>query len=336
MSNTIDKCFRNIWTYHNKICYMLREMSYRKKVRNETEYWKTVKHTGNGDSGEYYVIRRKGKAGLFSLYITTIGQIKYAIDHGLIPIVDFKNYSNTLQGIDQVGTYGKGHNPWEDLFIQPSEEKLTDVEMTAKTLWYCEEDIPGDRPSDNTDFLYSLNQNNEWRGLALEYLKVQPHIIEEAEALYRKITENGNNRVLGVLCRGTDYFSLHPKDHPIQPNVDEMLDQTDFSMKEYSCKKVFLATEDAAIERAFREKYKDALFVINEKKIDYKGYGHLYDTSRLMSQGDRIQNATIYLKKILILSMCNCFIAGRTSGTVAVMLQNHHFDYTYFFDLGRY
>ena len=35
------------------------------------------------------------------------------------------------------------------------------------------------------------------------------------------------DRVLGVLCRGTDYTSRKPKNHPIQPSIDMVVDKID-------------------------------------------------------------------------------------------------------------
>ena len=89
-------------------------------------------------------------------------------------------------------------------------------------------------------------------------------------------------------------------------------------------------------EAAFKTRYKEVLFVIQENKMRYNGSGYLDNTIRLLTQNERMQTGVNYLKKVLILSMCQCFVAGRTSGTVGVMLQNHNFDYTFFFDKGRY
>ena len=98
---------------------------------------------------------------------------------------------------------------------------------------------------------------------------------------------------------------------------------------------IFLATEDSIYENAFKQKYGDLLCTIQEEKILYTG-GYLSDIIRLQTKQERMQTAINYLKKILVLSKCQCFVAGRTSGTVGVMLQDHQFDCTFFFDHGRY
>ncbi len=96
----------------NKIRYGVRKILYYKNLKSEEEYWKRTEMSICEDGPDYYVIRRKGKVGLFSIYITTIGQIKYALRNGMIPVVDLMNYRNLYMGIESLGKY----NPWENLF----------------------------------------------------------------------------------------------------------------------------------------------------------------------------------------------------------------------------
>ena len=319
--------------YIKKLRYAFRKMRYRSNLNKECIYWEKMQELVNESGNDYYVIRRKGKVGLFSIYITTVGQIKYAFERGLIPIIDLKNYRNEYMGIESIGKY----NPWEVLFEQPSGEMLEDVEKEAGTLYYCEKDVPDERPNDETDFLYTLNDvTNEWRSLVSKYIRVNSQLLEHARSEFKVINNNGQYRVLGVLCRGTDYIKLCPKNHPIQPDMEEVFDKVDSVMMEYKCQRIFLATEDVSYEAAFKTRFKEVLFVIQENKMRYNGSGYLDNTIRLLTQNERMQTGVNYLKKVLILSMCQCFVAGRTSGTVGVMLQYHNFDYTFFFDKGRY
>lgn len=316
----------------NKVRYKAIKLLYRKNLRLEENYWKTNEKSISKDGNEYYVIRRKGEVGLFSIYLTTVAQIKYAIENGMIPVIDLMNYSNVYMGIQDIGKY----NPWEIMFFQPSNEILSDIEKNAKKINYCTLDVPEIRPNDDTDFLYSLNnRENIWRVLVRNYMKVKPEILTDVQAEYRRISCDGKDRMLGVLCRGTDYIKLRPKDHPIQPSPDELFEIIDNAIRKYNCKKIFLATEDKSFEQVFKNRYKNFLFTIEEQKIPYKG-GYLSDTIRIQTRDERMQTGINYLKKILLLSMCQCFVAGRTSGTVGVMLQDHNFEYTYFFDKGRY
>lgn len=43
-----------------------------------------------------------------------------------------------------------------------------------------------------------------------------------------------------------------------------------------------------------------------------------------------------YLSQIIILSRCDCFVAGLTSGTIGAMLLTNGYEYSYIFDLGLY
>ena len=58
-------------------------------------------------------------------------------------------------------------------------------------------------------------------------------------------------KVLGVLCRGTDYVSLRPYNHPVQPSVSEMLQKAGEMLRCYKLEHIYLVTEDEGIRRAF-------------------------------------------------------------------------------------
>ena len=280
----------------------------------------------------FYIIRRNNsRVGLFSMYITTAGHIKYALDKGYVPIVDMCNYHNAYQ---EEADHGKV-NSWEYFFFQPQDYSLSDA-YSGKNI-ILSNILPTEiRPNDSMAFLRNKDGLlNEWRKMICRYIKVSPYIQEEVNKIFENFSDGGKTKVLGVLCRGTDYIKLKPKGHPIQPNISELFDKVDEIKMKYKCDKIFLATEDASYENAFKKRYGNCLLTIIEKKVDYSG-GYLSDTINDQKQETKISTGLNYLKKILLLSKCQCFVAGRTSGTVGVMLQDHNFECTYFFDKGSY
>ena len=105
-------------------------------------------------------------------------------------------------------------------------------------------------------------------------------------------------------------------------------------MKDYNCGYVYLATEDEAIEKLFRVAFLDKLLV--NKRV-YKKYSGGYLANTLNNREDDVYHTNVeYLSSLYLLSRCNCFVAGRTSGAVITMLMDTEYEYTYFWDLGDY
>ena len=59
----------------------------------------------------------------------------------------------------------------------------------------------------------------------------------------KKLFKNSQN-ILGILARGTDYISAKPKNHPIPPNFEMMINDINKMDKNYHYDWFFLSTED--------------------------------------------------------------------------------------------
>ena len=57
---------------------------------------------------------------------------------------------------------------------------------------------------------------------------------------------------------------------------------------------------------------------------------------RISRENDYYLRGKEYLTTIVMLSRADCFIGGRTSGTVGMMLLSDGFEYSYVYNLGRY
>ena len=74
------------------------------------------------------------------------------------------------------------------------------------------------------------------------------------DARFRELIAPGE-RTLGLLCRGTDYFTKRPYKHQIQPTVAQIIEKTDETLAAHPVDKIFVATEDEAILAALKAKY---------------------------------------------------------------------------------
>lgn len=87
------------------------------------------------------------------------------------------------------------------------------------------------------------------------------------------------------MCRGTDYLSNRPKNHPVQPEPQEAIRKAREVMREHHCRRIYLATEDEDIYRQFREAFGDALQVTKAKRSENIGHENINDAMMKGEQG---------------------------------------------------
>ena len=278
----------------------------------------------------FYVIRRTGtKLGLFSLFNTNLARIKYAYENNMIPVVDMQYFMNSLLN---ESNFGKT-NSWEYFFEQPAQYTLSDV-YKSKHIVLSASGVPDNCPGDSVDFLNNENGIlDEWRETCRKYIKIKSSIQQQIDHEYSSLISDGD-KVLGVLARGTDYTNLRPSHHPVQPSAGMIINKAKEVMKEYSCNKIFVATEDREIAKLFQDNFGEQYITNKKEFINYSG-GYLSENRR-NRDNDQYIGGLEYLTSITILSRCNCIVAGRTSGTVGACLLSNGWDYSYFFDLGYY
>ena len=294
---------------------------------NAFRWREKMTHPGKEFSDEtFYVIRRHAnRAGLFSFVMTNLGSIDIALQKGYIPVIDMQNSPNPMLEADEVGKV----NAWEKFFAQPGGKSLAEISGAANVI------LSGiDAPSAYPDYemLQDTEQLEHWRHLYHVYIHLLPEI-ELAAREYMETVFKGM-RVLGVLCRGTDYVQVRPKGHPIQPDTQEVIRRCREVMKEHRLDAIYLATEDREIWEAFQEAFPGRIFSFQRMHLSLRPGENVNDI------GNKIQGATDrnreYLTSIRILSMSDCFVAGAANGSYAALLMTDGFEYQYIYQLGTY
>lgn len=302
--------------------------SYRRRERR-------ISNGNDNPDKTYYVIGPSDpQGGLFWLINIVLMHISYAEKKGYIPIVDMKN--NITQYLDPSLLHKE--NAWEYFFQQPCGITLNDISSSKNIILSKKDACP------NSDhFMGNFYDNEIWinhfRDLFSRYIKPQPHILQNLESSYKSIL--GGKRVVGVLCRGTDYITKKPTGHPIPPTPKQVIEKTKEIQKSYNCNYVFLATEDEDIFNTFLNEFGEYLLYNTQDRIrraDVRS-GEYLSTARLRNGGTvdyRKRNGLQYYEAIYILSKCNCFISARCGGAKGVLLMNNGFEYKYIFNLGMY
>lgn len=280
---------------------------------------------------EYYCIIKRNDSipGLGSHIITNLGQIITSISEGYIPIIDMINVENSFSGLSQK----MKKNAWELFFKQPFNCSLSPDILEKR--YIVKDGIPRVMPSYDMEFLTNPDLVQRWKSLMKKFIPFSSEIEKKNTLAFQHFPFNTNERILGVLARGTDYTLLRPYNHPVQPTITQLLDKAEKVIEKYQCKYVYLATEDSLILSAFQKKFKDLLIStqniyfsnIKEENLTevYKKY-----------QVDLYSKNQEYLTALYLLSKCCCFIGGRTSGAVVSLLLSDKYDYFYMWNMGRY
>lgn len=281
----------------------------------------------------YGIVRRDDpKCGLFSFVVVMIGGIDKCIKEGLIPIIDMQTYGNPYLEENQIGK----ENAWEFYFQQPMGVGLQRDIMPAAAIIDAGTDIrEEERPNTSMNFLTDWQLIQYWREIFHKYIKFKPEIQCVLDEKKKVLLDNKRGKKLGILCRGTDYTSLKPAGHPIQPDVDTVIAKAKELMEERECKYIFLATEDKDILDQFQKELGDCVIINQGDRFSNTGGRYL---AQIMEEEkiNKYNNGLNYLTTIYLLSQCNCLLAGRTSGLLGALLMGHVYEYQYFWDCGSY
>ena len=245
-----------------------------------------------------------------------------------------QNYPNIYLKPELLGK----ENPWEYYFCQPFGISLEQAYSGENVLLST-----GSELSPFPDLSMNFFEKNdvsltEWRMFVkLGLLKLKPELEKEINDLYKTLFSS-EDRVLGVHLRGTDYMTMRPFNHPIQPSPEYAAAHVVDKLKKWNCNKIFLATEDINIARGFKNYFGDVCIMTNREYVNYYGYNQKIPIGLLNMQreNDYFLKGKEYVTEMVLLSKCNSFITGRTSGSMGVMTLAENFENVMAFNLGRY
>ena len=262
--------------------------------------------------------------GLFAIYKHSIGCLLEYINKGYIPIIDLLSLPNVFNKLNSKNISLKT-NPWEYFFNQPYNYSLETVKKNAKHLKYfkCNPIV------DHLNFPdYSIYSNKDlsdfWHKIAVKYIPIKLEIVKESNIIIKKLFKDSKN-VLGVLARGTDYISLKPKNHPKQPDTNNIISDIKKMDLNYKYDWIFLTTEDYFIKKKFIRAFKNKLKYLkkyNNINYNYKEKKYLCFNKNINGNFNYSKN---YLINILILSKCIDIISTLTSGTIGTFILTEGF-----------
>ena len=272
------------------------------------------------------IMRRCSSCGLFSFFITSLGCINYYFNKGYIPIINTKCFPNVLNG------YKLNENLWELFFEQPFGFTLDDVLKNAANVEYIRCDSVHPQPRDN--ILNDKIKINFWHNFAKKFMPIKSNIIALSNKMMKKLFNNSSN-ILGVLIRGTDYISIKPRLHPVQPTIDMVISDVRKMDSKNNYDYIFFTTEDEIIREKFTKEFSKKVKQLHYFHIsyNYSSANHLNFNKNIFGN---IQFNKQYLLNIIILSKCLDLITSRCSGASGILVLTNGFRYLKIYDLGNY
>lgn len=277
---------------------------------------------------KFYVIRcPQSTLGFFGLYNYVVSHIKKAEEMGYEPIADWKYYPNS--SVTTKYTFAK-ENAW-DLYFEPMLDISLDEVYQSKYVWMSS--------GESKASLGEVRQEEELLKSKIIIEKYMRPSKRVKERFLKRYSEFGmdTEKIMGILCRGTDFTASKPQYHTICPSASQMIDIIEEKMKEWGYyEHIFVATEDKNILSSLKQQYGDRLLVNQQTMIEYTGSKWLNEWY-VSSGAEKCSNITLeYFVSILLLSECDALIAPLVGGTLGAMRIKGKYEKIYLTELGMY
>lgn len=276
---------------------------------------------GNENPKTYFFILRahwqENSNGFYNFFNRAVRTYHYAKRKGYEFLVDMKNYYTEYAGPDNYGKY----NVWESYYVQPSCYSLEQAYRSKNVIL---SKFGTDWDKERIGDIFS--ENKEKHLPYVELGRLYASFFQMSSVLAQKVQDEeerlswGNNRILGVLMRGTDFKSC-PSRHPVTHDINDVITDVLERIKSKKYDLVYLATEDSEILGIFRERMGNKLIYSNQYRTDRCDRPLM--RIKFPRDNDGYLRGIEYCTVIEMLSVCNGIIANcMCGGTMAALTRN--------------
>ena len=278
---------------HHK--FYIKELLYRTRIRKAPKFF--IIHYGDSQSCGWTVWER----------VVLYNSI-YAVDNGMIPVIDMQTRWNIYLEENEVGKV----NSWDKFYRQPMDINLEDAIQSDD---YEE----GSFSQEWFNYIRSrkicLKDNEYLRSCYQRYIRYNEKTEQRLKDSYANLlNSNGlnlNSRLVGICLRGSDYKQFH---HMKQPPVEYLKNVIDKNSSILRFDGIYMATEDAVIMRDITEVFK------GYKIISYKA-GEIDNSTGLIGRQIRQSKSADeagfdYLFTLYALNQCCSLIGGLCGATI--------------------
>lgn len=257
--------------------------------------------------------------GFYVLYM--LRGIRFAVENGFIPVIDWQNCKLPQYDAAKVGK----ENVWEYFFEQPfhvSVEQAYESNdfFVIDDMWeFVNKNGQSMSPLD----VYKIGEFYddgimEWRKCFQQYIRLKREVKEYFDRCRsEQFAENKN--IIGILARGTDYKELKPAGHFRSISVDEIFAHVDELMAKTEGAKIYLATEDNDILKSFENRYPGKVYSVEAERYENLGYNTI---NLIYKEENGYERDLKYLYSLYVISQCPmCIYSACGGGMLASLMR---------------
>ena len=258
---------------------------------------RTINISKECDKQNFYIVAVADPIqGFGNLLIRILGGIAYAKKKNLIPVIDMMHIQNQYLEPCCIGK----HNAWLDFFYPINEYNLDMVYSTKNAIL-----------SGVDSNLYEAKNWND--------IKLRENIIDEIET-YKHSFGFLENKVLGVVYRGTDYYRA-AVGHADPLKIETFIENVKLYMQKFDYTKLYLATEVEEAVKVFESAFGSCVCYIPQKRYQQA-------ERRFLSQiqndrkNDNYLRGKEYLTVLCLLAECAGIYGGDNGATRLALVIN--------------
>lgn len=263
--------------------------------------------------------------------------VMIARSRGWIPVMKLDRYPNQYLEVE-------GENMWEYFFCPVSEISLTEAMQSAEVVSAWENELHLGETVGNPYFSDSLAMVSE--EAEFHHGKAFNQIVRKNSELERFLEENllpefksGDNRILGVVARGTDYTKEMLEkangyiDRTEVKGIQQIIRRARECAGSWNCNYIFVATEDAGYFQRFSDAFGAGLLYVEQKRVEMDvNDTEVYIFEKLgLKREEKRAFVKQYLLAVYCLSKCQVLISNRKhcgADLLAKMWNAGRYEYT--------
>ncbi|WP_408071411.1 hypothetical protein [Butyrivibrio sp. JL13D10] len=166
----------------------------------------------------------------------------------------------------------------------------------------------------------SSTERIAYQKLYEKYFVLKSQVKAEYDAELEKMQRIiGSDDSVGIVLRGTDYVLTKPKGHPIQPDIEEIVDILE---KEFPEAYYYVATDEERLLNLLKDKfgdrvitsdsvYFDGIYEKDDKRISYISFDR---------ENDKYLRGFEYFRKLYVMSKLNNVVFGMSGASRMVLI----------------
>lgn len=317
--------------------------------KKRSRYWEKRLCFGDENPNKiFYLIRMNpdGNEGILLIYLRYLRELSRIEKTKYIPIIDME-WAFYIMAHNDISETGK-INAWE-LYFQPVTKYTLDSIKKSKNIIrgaVCYREQEDNYLRSNILRENSLENEADFRELCRidsKYMKLKSDLKEKFEDEYLELI--GTRRVIGVIIR-EGYIYLNKmnyeliNNHPVQPNIDKVIDDLKKWMYEWNCDFIYISAEFEQTINKMKQAFGNRLIYTNRlrKSIEADSVTeYQLQRDRYYKSITREEINIDYLKEVYFLSRCTNLVCGRCSASIVAAIWNKgKYENRYIYELGKY